>query len=112
VDPVRTFAAGLAAPFAHEDLTAFATWYRAATAAGTRVRCVFEDTPMYRGLVRELQLRNLDEALLGDRYEEGSVITEAGTGHFDLVEPSRVARHLEALVSRLGASKAEIDAAL
>jgi serine/threonine protein kinase len=102
VDPVRTFAAGLAAPFEREDLTAFATWYRAATAAGTRLRCVFEDTPMYRGLVRELQLRNLDEGLLGDRYEEGSIITEAGTGHFDLVEPSRVARHLDALVARLG----------
>jgi serine/threonine protein kinase len=101
-DPVRTFAAGIAAPFEREDLTAFANWYRAATAAGCRLRCVFEDTPMYRGLVRELQLRNLDEGLLGDRYEEGSIITEAGTSHFDLVEPSRVARHLEALVARLG----------
>jgi pimeloyl-ACP methyl ester carboxylesterase len=101
-DPVRTFAAGIAAPFEREDLGVFANWYRAATGAGTRLRCVFEDTPMYRGLVRELQLRNLDEGLLGDRYEEGSVITEAGTSHFDLVEPGRVARHLEALVSRLG----------
>ncbi len=101
-DPVRTFAAGITAPFEQEDLIAFANWYRAATAAGCRLRCVFEDTPMYRDLVRELQLRNLDEGLLGDRYEEGSIITEAGTGHFDLAEPSRVARHLEALVSRLG----------
>jgi serine/threonine protein kinase len=100
--PVRTFAAGIAAPFEREDLGVFANWYRAATAAGCRLRCVFEDTPMYRGLVRELQLRNLDEGLLGDRYEEGSIINEAGTSHFDLVEPSRVARHLEALVSRLG----------
>ena len=60
------------------------------------------DPEMYRGLVRELQLRNLDEGLLGDRYEEGSVITEADTSHVDLLEPGRVARHLEALVSRLG----------
>jgi hypothetical protein len=105
-DPVRTFAAGIAAPFEHEDLGAFANWYRAATTAGTRLRCVFEDTPMYRGLVRELQLRNLDEGLLGGRYQEGSIITEAGTSHFDLVEPSRVARHLETLVSWLGAGGA------
>jgi Protein kinase domain len=100
-DPVRTFAAGIAAPFEQGDFTAFEGWYRAATAAGTRLRCVFEDTPMYRGLVRNLQLRNLDEGLLGDRYEEGSIITEAGTGHFDLVEPARVARHLDALIARL-----------
>ena len=58
---------------------------------------------MYRDLVRELQLRNLDERLLGDRYEEASVIIEAGTSHFDLVEPSRVARHLDALVARVSA---------
>jgi hypothetical protein len=102
-DPARTFAGGIIAPFEREDLAAFASWYRAATAAGTRLRCVFEDTPMYRGLVRELQLRNLDERLLGERYQEGSIVTEAGTSHFDLAEPGRVARHLETLVSSLGA---------
>ena len=100
--PVRTFAAGIPKPFEREDLTVFANWYRTATAAGCRLRCVFEDTPMYRGLVRELHYRNLDEGLLGERYEEGSIINEAGTSHFDLVEPSRVAGHLEALVARLG----------
>ncbi len=98
---VRTFASGLWAPFATEELTPFANWYRAAMANGCRLSCVFEDTPMYRGLVRELQLRNLDEGLLGERYEEGSIINEAGTSHFDLVEPGRVARHVDALVTRL-----------
>ena len=101
---VRTFASGLSAPFANEELTPFANWYRAATANGCRLRCVFEDTPMYRGLVRELHLRNLDEGLLGDRYEEGSIINEAGTSHFDLVEPGRVVRHVDALVARLRGS--------
>ena len=105
-DPVRTFAAGIAAPFEREDLGAFVNWYQAATTGGTRLRCVFEDTPRYRNLVRELQLRNLDEGLLGERYQEGSIITEAGTSHFDLVDPSRVARHLETLVSSLGAGAA------
>jgi tRNA A-37 threonylcarbamoyl transferase component Bud32/pimeloyl-ACP methyl ester carboxylesterase len=102
-DPVRMFASGITGPFEQEELTPFANWYRAATTAGCRLRCVFEDTPMYRDLVRELQLRNLDERLLGDRYEEASVIIEAGTSHFDLVEPSRVARHLDALVARVSA---------
>ena len=102
-DPMRTFAAGIAAPFEREDTGAFASWYKGATSAGTRLRCVFEDTPMYRGLMRDLQLRNLDEGLLGEHYQEGSLITEAGTSHFDFADPSRVARHLEALVSWLGA---------
>jgi hypothetical protein len=99
--PVRRFASGIAGPYKGQVLDPFAKWYRDATAAGCRLRCVFEDTPMYRDLVRELQLRNIDEGLLGDRYEEGSIITEAGMSHFDLVEPSRVARHIATLVSRL-----------
>ncbi len=100
--PLRAFAAGISAPFEREALTPFAAWYREAASRGCRLRCVFEDTPMYRGLVRDLQLRNLDEKLLGPHYEEQSVVTEAGTAHFDLIDPPRVARHADALVSRLG----------
>jgi hypothetical protein len=62
---------------------------------------VFEDTPMFRELVRELQLRNLDEGLLGPNYREGSVVAEAGSSHFDLIEPARVEGHVRALVERL-----------
>ena len=105
--PLRTFASGIAGPYEKEKLIPFANWFRAATTAGCRLRCVFEDTPMYRDLVRELQLRNLDEGVLGDRYEEGSVVIEAGTTHFDLVEPSRVARHLDVLLDRLRARTGE-----
>ena len=99
--PVRRYASGIAGPWNGMELVPFADWYRSATATGCRLRCVFEDTPMYRDLVRQLQLRNLDEGLLGNRYEEGSIITEGGTSHFDLAEPSRVARHIDALVSSL-----------
>ena len=56
---------------------------------------------MFRDLVRELQLRNLDEGLLGPRYEEESLVTEAGTSHFDLMDPARVERHVQALRERL-----------
>jgi serine/threonine protein kinase len=102
-DPVRTFAAGIAAPFEREDTGAFANWYKAATSAGTSLRCVFEDSAIYRDLVRNLQFGNLDDGLLGEHYQEGSLITEAGTSHFDLADPGRVARHLETLLSGLGA---------
>jgi tRNA A-37 threonylcarbamoyl transferase component Bud32 len=102
ISPLRAFAHDVSAPFREEPLTAFADWYRDATARGCRVLAVFEDTAMYRGLVRELQIRNIDQAVLGERYEELSVISEAGSGHFDLVNPERVERHLDVLVGRLG----------
>ena len=81
VTPLRAFAADISAPFEREPLIAFADWYRAASTRGCRLLCVFEDTGMYRNLVRELQLGNLDYGLLGDRYEELSVVSEAGTNH-------------------------------
>jgi len=101
VAPLRAFGAAISAPFATERLTPFAEWYRAAAAKGSRLRCVFEDTPMFRDLVRELQLRNLDDGLLGPHYEEGSVVAEAGTSHFDLIDPARVEQHAQVLVDRL-----------
>jgi len=79
----------------------FVQWYRDATHQGRRLRCVFEDTPLYHDLVRELQLRNLDEKILGDRYDKDSIVLEPETTHFDLLEPARVERHIGALVERL-----------
>jgi serine/threonine protein kinase len=101
VGPLRAFGAAISAPFEQERLTPFAAWYRGAAAKGCRLRCVFEDTPMFRDLVRELQLRNLDEGLLGPRYEAESLITEAGTSHFDLLDPARVEGHLRTLRERM-----------
>jgi hypothetical protein len=101
VAPLRAFGAAISAPFTTGKLTPFAEWFRAATANGCCLRCVFEDTPMFRDLVRELQLRNLDDGLLGPHYEEGAIVAEAGTSHFDLIDPSRVDGHVQALVDRL-----------
>jgi tRNA A-37 threonylcarbamoyl transferase component Bud32 len=101
VAPLRRFGADISAPFAEGSLTPFVDWYRAATERGCRARCVFEDTPMFRELVRELQLRNLDEGVLGPAYEEGSIVADAGSGHFDLIDPARVESHVNALVERL-----------
>jgi serine/threonine protein kinase len=103
VAPLRRFGADISAPFSDGKLTPFVEWYRAATTKNCRVRCVFEDTPMFRDLVREMQLRNLDEALLGPAYEEGSIVADAGTGHFDLIDPARVEEHVQGLVDRLSA---------
>jgi hypothetical protein len=44
---------------------------------------------------------------LGPHYEEGSVVAEPGSSHFDLIDPGRVEQHVQALVDRLtsGADK-------
>jgi hypothetical protein len=99
--PIRTFAQGIIEPWEAEGIGAFVRWYRLATTAGRRVRCVFEDNEMYRRQVRELQLRNLDEGILGQGYRTGSVVVEPVVGHFDLVEPDRLDRQVAAFVADL-----------
>ena len=45
------------------------------------------------------------EGLLGPAYEEGSIVADAGTGHFDLIDPTRVEAHARALIERLTAPR-------
>lgn len=101
VAPLRTFSAAIASPFEKHEITPFAEWYAAAAERDCCLRCVFEDTPMFRGLVREMQLRNLDEGLLGRRYVPESIVVEAGTNHFDLLDPTRIERHVRALAQHI-----------
>jgi serine/threonine protein kinase len=101
---LRDFAREIAGPFDAGRLVPFVRWYRAGVEQGRRLRCVFEDNPLYRELVRELQLRNRDEGLLGAAYQEGSIVIEPGTDHFDLEKPDLIERHLDALVDDLRVS--------
>ena len=101
VAPLRAFGAGISTPFESGSLAPFADWYRAAASRGSRLRCVFEDTAMYRGLVRDLQIRNFDDGILGERYEEQSIIADTGMSHFDLIQPDTVRRHVDALLARI-----------
>lgn len=112
LEPLKVFAQDIVRPFEAGKLLPFVEWYREATRRGRRLRCVFEDTPLYHGLVRELQLRNLDEGILGDHYEEDSIVLDPDTGHFDLLEPTRIERHIDALVQRLRDGMSPSDSAI
>jgi serine/threonine-protein kinase len=101
VDPLREFAREIVAPF-EQDGDAFAAMYRAASGAQRALRCLFEDTETCNRLLRDVQLRNLDSGNLGEHYREGSLLIEPDTNHFDLLDPDRVLRHLEALLAALG----------
>ncbi len=99
--PIQRFAQDIVAPWREPGIAAFVRWYRTATEAGRRVRAVFEDNELYRAQVRELQLRNLDERVLGESYRPGSIVVEPVAGHFDLLAAELVTRQLEALVADL-----------
>lgn len=103
VAPLRRFGAEISAPFADDALAPFANWYRRASTRGCRLRCAFEDTKVYRNLVRDLQLRNFDDGILGDAYEEGTILVDTGMSHFDLLRPDTLHRHLDALLARIAA---------
>jgi hypothetical protein len=102
--PIQRFAEGIVAPWKAEGVNALIGWYKAATKTGCRVRCVFEDNDMYRTRVRALQLSHLDEGVLGEWYQPGSIVVEPVAGHFDLLDPSLVMRHLDGLVADLRAA--------
>jgi hypothetical protein len=106
LEPLKRFAIGITEPFeSGAPLDPFVRWYGDASGKGRSLRAVFEDRGAYPELLKELHLRNIDEKVLGARYEEDSIVIEPDAGHFDLLDPARVERHLDALVARIRASK-------
>jgi len=100
------FAAGIVGPFeaaAALGSDPFADWFRAASARVDALRCVFERSATCTALVHALRLRNLDDGVLGPRYGEGSLVLESTADHLALMEPARMARHVDAVVAALGA---------
>jgi hypothetical protein len=103
--PIQRFAQDIVTPWRVEGPDLLIRWYRQATEAGRLVRCVFEDSEVYRSRVRALQLRNLDEGVFGEGYRPGSLVVEPVAGHFDLLDSSLVLRHLDAMVAELRAGR-------
>ena len=101
--PIQRFAEDIVTPWRVEGPDVLIRWYRHATEAGRLVRCVFEDSEVYRSRVRALQLRNLDEGVFGEGYRPGSLVVEPVSAHFDLLDSSLVMRHLDAMVAELRA---------
>ena len=102
---LRAFAREVTRPFEEGPLVPFVRWYRAAAGRGCRLRCVFEDNALYRELVRELQLKNRDEGLFGADYQEGSIVIEPGTDHFDLEAPALIDRHIDRIMDDMRAAR-------
>lgn len=102
--PIQRFAHDVVTAWRDEGPDLLVRWFRQAGEAGRLVRCVFEDADVYRSRARALQLRHLDEGVLGAGYRPGSIVVEPVAGHFDLLDPALVTRHLDAMVADLRAT--------
>ena len=58
-------------------------------------------------LVQELRMRNLDTGVLGERYREDSLQIESGMGHFDLLAPECVRRHVEDVLAIVASERGD-----
>jgi serine/threonine protein kinase len=101
VDPLREFSREVIGPFEEDPQRAFVRMYREASAPERVLSCLFEDNETCNRLVREIQLQNLDQEVLGPHYREGSLRIEPDTTHFDLLRPDLVLRHVDSLVAAL-----------
>ncbi len=57
------------------------------------------DTDLDNRAVERIRLENLDSGVLGEYYREGSIVTEMGTDHFELIESDRIGAHVEEMVT-------------
>lgn len=99
VAPVRRFSQDIVRAFEESKDEAFVIWFRESSlrvrGGGGAVRCVWEDSESCVRLVQALRVRNLDSAVLGERYRDDALVIEPRADHFDLLEPARVRKHVE-----------------
>jgi serine/threonine protein kinase len=77
----------------------FVERFRTVSSSVARLRCVFSNIHLYNQEVEALLLRQLDSGILGEHFDEDSIVTEHGAGHFDLIRPERLRPHLEFMVN-------------
>ena len=100
LEGLKAFAADVVEPFEGGD-PPFVSWYRSVSAAVGTLRCVFSDTEMNNQSLDQLKLQHIDSGILGEHYDEASLVTELDADHFDLLDSDRLARHLEAVVDAI-----------
>ena len=100
LQPLRRLAGDAARPFVEGD--PFPGWFRDVAMRVPVVRCVFEESVTATSLVELLRMRHADERLLGPRYRIDSLILEPTRDHAALLEFTRIAPHLDAMLSVKG----------
>jgi hypothetical protein len=101
LEPLSRYSAELIAPFEGGG-DPLPGWYRAATERIASVRFVFSNEEA--GPAEAVLARHLEQNVLGDRYTEGSYVTEP-VAHGRLPEPELANRYIESVVAELMAMK-------
>jgi len=104
LSPLSRLGRDLVEPFERDGPAAFARMYREAAARVRLVRCIFEDTEVCKRLLREILTDHMDQQILGKHHRDGSLLIEPTPGHFELIQPERIAAHLAAMVEELRAT--------
>jgi hypothetical protein len=100
--PLQRYSAELIAPF-EGDGDPLPRWYRSAMERIPSVRFVFSDGEA--GPAQAVLARHLEQNVLGDRFTEGSYVTEP-IAHSRLPEPAIANRYIESVVAELTATSA------
>lgn len=98
VSPLRALALDFVRPFHDDDRGAFAAMYHEAARRVRHVRCVFEDSEVCNRLLKHTLMDHMDRGVLGEHHRDGALLIEPTPSHFELIQPQRVAAHLEAMV--------------
>jgi serine/threonine protein kinase len=101
LEPLRRYSAELIAPFERGG-DPLPGWYRAATERIPSVRFVFSNEEA--GPAEAVLARHLEQNVLGDRYTEGSYVTEP-IAHGRLSEPALANRYIESVVAELSSMR-------
>ncbi len=91
---VRLFSQEVVRVFEDDADDAFVRLFRESNKHVQALRCVWEDSDLCTRLVQSLRMRNLDTGVLGARYREDALHIELGIGHFDLLDPKLVRKHV------------------
>jgi pimeloyl-ACP methyl ester carboxylesterase len=98
LQPLRRHGQDIVRPFLEAGADAFPAWYRAVSPRVKALRCVFADNEMEAEPARQLLLAHMDAGVLGPAFREDSIVIQPGAGHFDLLRPDVVQRHLDDLI--------------
>ena len=101
---VRLFSQEIVHVF-EKDPDAFVRLFRESNEHVPALRCVWEDADLNISLIQGLRMRNLDSGVLGERYRDDALQVESGVGHFHLLEPGCVRRHVEDVLSIVGGDR-------
>ena len=100
IEVLTQFTTEIVEAFKGSGLELFANRFRAASAAIPYVRHVFSGATSEAEAIAAIKLSNLDSGFLGEGYTADSIVIERDADHFDLMDPTRMNRHVDGIIAK------------